>query len=91
MLRQLSCVGLVRLYNCIKESQDSDNGDEKPRQKEHYSHTGGNGPSFTPPTQRCRYTTKKAEGDNDDVDDIDERFHGRYLHPIGEQVNIAGQ
>ena len=63
--------------SCIKESQDPDNGDEQPRQEEHYSsHTGGNGPSFTLPKQRSRYT-KKAEGDNDDVD---ERFHGRYLH-----------
>src|SRR6476620_3203979 len=36
--------------SCIKESQDSDNGDEQPRQEEHYSsHTGGNGPPFTPP------------------------------------------
>lgn len=60
---------------CVKESQDSDNGDEQPRQEEHYSsHSGGNGPSFAPPKQRSRHT-KKAEGDNDDVD---ERFHGRF-------------
>ena len=72
--------------SCIKESQDSDNGDEQPRQEEHYSsNTGGNGPSFTPPKQRSHYT-KKAKSYNDDVD---EQFHGRYLHPNGEQVNIA--
>jgi hypothetical protein len=63
--------------SCIKESQDSHSGDEQPRQKGHYSsYTGGNGPSFAPPKQRS-HDKKKAEGDNDDVD---EHFHGRYLH-----------
>ena len=41
---------------CIKESQDSDNGDEQPSEEERYSsHTGGNGPSLTPPKQRSRH------------------------------------
>jgi len=72
--------------SCIKESQDSNNGDEQPRREGYYSsHTGRNGPSFTPPKQRSRYK-KKAKGDNDDVD---ERFHGSYLHRNGKQVNIA--
>ena len=63
--------------SCIEESQDSNNGNEQPRREGHYSsHTGRNGPSFTPPKQRSRYK-KKA---NDYNDDVDERFHGRYLH-----------
>ena len=73
--------------SCIKESQDSNNGDEQPRHEGHYSsHTGGNGPSFTPPKQRSRYK-KKA---NDDNDDVDERFHGSYLHRKWEAGQQSG-
>jgi hypothetical protein len=74
--------------SCIKESQDSDNGDEQPRKKEHSSSdTGGNGPSFTPSKQRSRHT-EQAEGDNDSVD---EWVHCRYLHPGGQRVKVAEQ
>jgi hypothetical protein len=72
--------------SCIKESQDSDTGDEQPRHEEHHSsYTRRNGPPFAPSKQRSRHTNK-AQGDDDDVE---ERVHRWYLHPKGVRVKVT--